>query len=57
MRTKQLPCPKFKLDSGEIVWGCECYWASADRIQDRLKKYDDWEFVDIGEARLGKIRA
>ncbi len=29
--------PKIKLDSGEIVWGCECWWDSEASIQKELE--------------------
>ncbi len=25
------PNPKIKLDSGKIVWGCECWWGPEDQ--------------------------
>jgi hypothetical protein len=30
------PNPKIQLDSGETVWGCECWWASEDEVKARI---------------------
>lgn len=29
--------PKIELDNGGIVWGCECWWGSEDKIKDRIE--------------------
>jgi hypothetical protein len=34
-----LPNPKLKLDSGEITWGCECWWGSEKGIREKLEIY------------------
>ena len=31
--------PKILLDSGEIIWGCECWWSSEDKIKESLKAW------------------
>jgi hypothetical protein len=31
--------PKILLDSGEIVWGCECWWASEATIRESLEAW------------------
>jgi len=28
--------PKIVLDSGEVVWGCECWWGNAKEIQFKI---------------------
>ena len=43
--------PKLKLDSGAIVWGCECWFGHESQIQAMLERYDDVVSVDIDEAR------
>ena len=25
--------PKIQLDSGEVVWGCECWWGPEDKVK------------------------
>lgn len=29
--------PKLRLDSGDIIWGCECLWGDVEYIDDELK--------------------
>ena len=31
--------PKILLDSGEVVWGCECWWGSEAKIQEALEAW------------------
>ena len=42
--------PKIVLDSGKVVWGCECWWGSETAIQKRLSGAEVVE-VDIDESR------
>lgn len=28
--------PKILLDSGEVVWGCECWWAPIEEMKERI---------------------
>ncbi len=28
-----IPNPKIVLDSGEVVWGCECWWGNAEKFE------------------------
>ena len=35
-----LPNPKIKLDNGETVWGCQCWWGPEVSIQRKLKEYE-----------------
>jgi len=28
--------PKILLDSGEVVWGCECWWAPEQKVKDAI---------------------
>lgn len=47
--------PKILLDSGEVVWGCECWWGPEEEVKaerEKMKKIID---VSIVEARAGKI--
>ena len=47
--------PRIRLDSGSIVWGCECWWGSEEQYKKILA---DWEakgktvkHVDIDQVR------
>ena len=42
--------PKILLDSGKVVWGCECWWGSEERVQKMIGDREVVE-VDIDEAR------
>jgi len=33
LRMREHENPKLTLDSGEIVWGCECYWGPASEFR------------------------
>lgn len=35
----QFPNPRITLDSGEVVWGCECWWGAEERIKQELEYY------------------
>lgn len=41
--------PKLRLDSGVVVWGCECWWGSQEEIERRLEAWrkDGWTIVDV----------
>ena len=36
--------PRIKLDSGEVVYGCECYWAPEVFL---LNEFGDRQFVQV----------
>lgn len=52
-----LPNPRIKLDNGEIVWGCECWWGSEDEIKAKVQHYLDHGRrvieIDIRKEREG----
>lgn len=56
-----IPDPKIRLDSGQIVWGCECRWGTAEFIYEKLKDYEKAgvriEVVDIDAERNREIAA
>lgn len=33
---KGMANPKLKLDNGDIVWGCECWWGSEENMKKEL---------------------
>ena len=43
--------PKIQLDSGSVVWGCECWWGLEDIIKDKLATYKNVVEVDINKVR------
>jgi len=42
--------PKIKLDNGDVVWGCECWWGSEEKIRRSLEGWNVKE-VRIADAR------
>ena len=55
LRSTKFPNPKLVLDSGQVVYGCECWWGPQDivkaRIAEREARGDKIEYVDIDEVR------
>lgn len=47
--------PKILLDSGDVVWGCECWWGSEAEIQAECARMKKVIPITMAEARLGKI--
>jgi hypothetical protein len=45
------PNPKIQLDSGDIVWGCECWWGPQETIEARVAMYSEVVTVSIHDAR------
>jgi len=45
------PNPCIRLDSGKLVYGCECWWGSEERIKEILEECDEIVMVDIEELR------
>lgn len=39
-----LPTPKIELDNGNIVYGCECWWGSANKIASMI---DGLEIINV----------
>ncbi len=42
--------PKIKLDNGDIVWGCECWWGTEDAAKEIL------EGRNIKDVRISDFR-
>jgi len=48
--------PRIRLDSGQIVWGCECWWGLEDRIKQVCGAAREVRPVDIDQTRA-EVRA
>ena len=46
-----IPNARLKLDNGQIVWGCECWWGSEAEMQGIIKDFKKVTQVDIEELR------
>ena len=42
--------PRIKLDNGDIVWGCECWWGEEDIVKG-LEKDRTVEIISINDYR------
>lgn len=45
------PTPKLQMDSGDIIWGCECWWGDVEHIDREL------EGKKIIEVNINDIRS
>jgi hypothetical protein len=48
-----IPNPKIALDSGKVVYGCECWWGSEESVRKKLAVYKTIVNVDIDDVRNG----
>lgn len=49
------PEPCIRLDSGQLVYGCECWWSTEQDIQDLLGMYKKVELADVDTERRAKV--
>lgn len=33
LHTTSTPVPRIKLDNGDVIWGCECYWGDEEKVK------------------------
>ena len=54
-RNSSFKNPKIILDSGQVIWGCECWWSDEDIIKQQFSKMESegWKIInlDIEEER------
>jgi hypothetical protein len=48
--------PKLVLDNGDVVWGCECWWATEKETREEIAKYAHVEDVRIADCRGEPVR-
>lgn len=41
-----IPNPKIKLDSGKVVWGCECWWGDEEEFKENFEK-PEYEIIQV----------
>jgi len=51
----KVPNPQIKLDSGGVVYGCECWWGPEEEIKKEIEKYKKIKKVNIDEVRKSYI--
>lgn|GEM_PF-2201305 len=47
--------PMIRLDNGDIVYGCECWWGPEEGIRDQLKRLES-EGFELREVRISDFR-
>ena len=51
MKKANIPNPKIILDSGRVVYGCECWWGPEEEIRKKVAAYEKVVIVDIDALR------
>lgn len=51
------PNPKIKLDNGDIVWGCECWWGEEEKFKKQLAGAKEIKVVTIADCRAKEAKA
>lgn len=51
-----LPNPRIKLDNGDIIWGCECWWDKEDDVRSEMELFEK-DGVPIKTISIAEYRA
>jgi len=51
LRKNKQTNPKILLDSGSVVWGCECWWGPEEEVKKLLEGIKEVKKVDICDVR------
>lgn len=51
IRKNKILCPRFKLDSGEVVWGCETSWGHETVIRHLLDGAREYCKIKVAKLR------
>lgn len=46
-----IPNPRIRLDSGETVYGCECWWGEEDKIREKVEDGRKVNHVSVADFR------
>lgn len=55
-REAGFPSPKIELDSGEVIYGCECWWGAEDAVRDDVCRYQN-DGYRIEHVSIDALRA
>ena len=47
--------PKIRLDNGDVVWGCECWWDKEEEFKSQIEKYKEDGYA-IEEVKIQELR-
>jgi len=56
LREYSVTNPCIKLDNGDTVWGCECWWGDESEMKKHLTKLEE-NGIKIVPVTIGDIRA
>lgn len=51
LEEEEVKNPTIKLDSGELVYGCECWWGSEAKCEERFANFKEVKTISIVERR------
>jgi len=51
LREFQIQNPRIRLDSGKVVYGCECWWGKENVVLAKLGMFEQVVVLDIDEQR------
>ena len=51
LSSRSVMSPRIKLDNGDVIWGCECWWMA----EGKLPLAEGYAVVSIEDVRSGKI--
>ena len=54
LRDSNIENPQILLDTGETIWGCECWWGPEEKVKVQLKNYKNVVTVSLSEERTKK---
>ena len=55
-RQAKIKTPRIRLDSGDVVWGCECWWGPEEYVRKACEQASSVVPVDIDAVREGSER-
>lgn len=51
------PNPKIKLDNGHVIWGCQCWWGSEERIKSEIERLEKLGYtIEVVDPKVWEER-
>lgn len=54
LKEAQVPNPRIRLDNGDVVYGCECWWGPEESVKERVAGHPI-RTVSIGDKRTAVV--
>ena len=51
LREDQITNPQLRLDDGQLVWGCECWWGPEAQIRQQVAQYPEQVTITLTALR------